>query len=81
MFERSMAPGAVAAQRPVSGPDGFGPWVESAPGLLAEDVPAPWVEPSADVVALWAAMDTAWGQCVDPGEYARAAAQRLDDFA
>ncbi|MGV8968491.1 MAG: DUF222 domain-containing protein [Cellulomonas sp.] len=58
-----------------------GSLVEDVPGSVAEDAPASWVEPSAEVVALWAAMDAALSEPVDPGEYARAAAQRLDDFA
>ncbi|WP_407345370.1 hypothetical protein [Pengzhenrongella phosphoraccumulans] len=39
-----------------------------------------WVEPSADLAALWAAMDAALGEPVDPRDYAQVAAQRLDDF-
>ena len=44
------------------------------------DAPASWVEPSADIAALWAAMDAALGEPVDPRDYAQVAAQRLDDF-
>ena len=66
----------MAGQRPGSAAGGCASAQPSTP----RDAPASWVEPSADLAGLWAAMDAALGEPVDPRDYAQVAAQRLDDF-
>ncbi|MBC7551626.1 MAG: DUF222 domain-containing protein, partial [Cellulomonas sp.] len=82
MFERLHAQSEVAGQRLAPARDANR--AQDAPGTQGapdpRDAAGSWVVPSADVVALWAAMDAALGEPDDPRGYIQDAAERLDDY-
>ncbi|RYV50956.1 DUF222 domain-containing protein [Pengzhenrongella frigida] len=88
MFDHRWLQSDVAGQRPAptqdapGTPHGPGPRDRAGTADVAgsQVMPAGWVEPSADLVALWAAIDAALGEPDVPASYAETAAERLDDF-